>query len=274
MSKTVLVTLILLALAAPLTTATQLRQPVVSGKRYPRLVIRNAMVIDGNGTPASGPYDIVIEGNTIADSSRSIRSRSEAASRGGPPADAEIDATGKYVLPGLINAHGHVQDERGGIPQPLDYELKLWLASGITTVRDVGSDTQKTLALREASAAGDVAAPRIVRLRRRSMTGAGAARRGRRRGRGCASSRRMGADGIKTRRHRPRHHGRAGGRSRKAGLPHRPPRRRRRDQCLGRHQVRHHEHRALVRHPRRGDRRRRQDFPSSYNYNNEVDRFR
>jgi hypothetical protein len=64
-------------------------------------------------------------------------------------------------MPGLINAHAHVQEERGGIPQPLDYELKMWLACGITTVRDVGSNTAKTLRLRDQSAAGEVAAPRI-----------------------------------------------------------------------------------------------------------------
>ena len=40
---------------------------IQSGTRPARFVIRNAMVVIGNGTPASGPYDIVIEGNTIAD---------------------------------------------------------------------------------------------------------------------------------------------------------------------------------------------------------------
>ncbi|PYT03405.1 MAG: hypothetical protein DMF60_18520, partial [Acidobacteria bacterium] len=34
------------------------KQTVTSGKRSPRLVIRNAMVVDGNGTPMSGPKDI------------------------------------------------------------------------------------------------------------------------------------------------------------------------------------------------------------------------
>jgi hypothetical protein len=61
----------------------------------------------------------------------------------------------------LINAHGHVQDERAGVPQPVEYCLKLWLACGITTVRDVGSDLKKTLALRQKSASGEVAAPRL-----------------------------------------------------------------------------------------------------------------
>ena len=35
------------------------------GVRPKRLVIRGAMMIEGNGTPAEGPKDIVIEGNQI-----------------------------------------------------------------------------------------------------------------------------------------------------------------------------------------------------------------
>ncbi len=72
-----------------------------------------------------------------------------------------IDATGKYVLPGLINAHAHLQEERGGKPQPIEYELDIWLACGITTVRDVGSDTKRAMELRKQSAEGEIAAPRI-----------------------------------------------------------------------------------------------------------------
>ncbi|MGD0295533.1 MAG: amidohydrolase family protein [Bryobacteraceae bacterium] len=134
---------------------------IVSGHRYPRLIIRNAIIIEGNGTPAAGPKDIVIENGRITSI---IPLDPVAVGRGTaqrPQGDVEIDAAGKYVMPGLINAHAHVQEERGGIPQPLDYELKMWLACGITTVRDVGSNTQKTLQLRQQSAAGEVAAPRI-----------------------------------------------------------------------------------------------------------------
>ncbi len=113
------------------------------GKRYARLAIRNAMIVDGNGTPASGPKDIIIENNLIT----AVVPFDPVASQGGRrkrlPADVEIDAAGKYVLPGLINAHAHTQDERGGIPQPFEYELKIWLACGITTIRDVGSDIQE-----------------------------------------------------------------------------------------------------------------------------------
>ncbi|HEU4390195.1 MAG TPA: amidohydrolase family protein [Blastocatellia bacterium] len=137
------------------------KQPVAHGKRPARYAIRNATVIDGNGTPASGPKDIVIEGNLITDvvALDPVSLKRGEARR--PAADIEIDATGKYVLPGLINAHGHVQEDRGGIAQPLEYELKLWLACGITTVRDVGSDTKKTVQLRDRSNQGLVEAPRI-----------------------------------------------------------------------------------------------------------------
>ena len=161
MSKTTLLALMIASLVAPLTTARQLKQSPISGTRYQRLVIRNAMVVDGNGTPASGPKDIVIEGNSIADvvPLDPVAVREGRAKR--PTGDVEIDAAGKYVLPGLINAHGHVQYERGGTPQPVDYCLKLWLACGITTVRDVGSDTKQTLLLRDKSAKGEVVAPRL-----------------------------------------------------------------------------------------------------------------
>ena len=133
------------------------------GKRSPSLVIRNALVIDGTGTPAAGPFDILIEHNKITRivpiADAALATLGKLGDR--PKADREIDATGKYVLPGLINAHAHVQDERSGIMMDQDYELKLWLASGITSVRDVGSDTKKTIPLREKIAAGEIAGPRL-----------------------------------------------------------------------------------------------------------------
>jgi cytosine/adenosine deaminase-related metal-dependent hydrolase len=150
-----------LLLATALDAAGAQARTVVSGQRYPRFAIRNATIADGNGRPARGPADVVIEGNTIAEVVflDPVAIREGRARR--PAADVEIDATDKFVLPGLINAHGHVQEERGGTPQPLDYELKLWLASGITAVRDVGADTRKVLELRERSNRGEVASPRI-----------------------------------------------------------------------------------------------------------------
>src|SRR5713226_9202050 len=151
-------TLILLAL-----TATALAQPAPThGKRVRRLLIHNAIVVDGNGTPASGPKDIIIENNVISDVvPLDAVAMARAGGRSNIQADAVIDAGGRYVLPGLINAHAHLQEERGGKPQPLEYELNIWLSCGITTIRDVGSDTKRALEIRKQSAEGDLAAPRI-----------------------------------------------------------------------------------------------------------------
>lgn len=138
---------------------------VASGARPAgRWAIRNATVVDGSGAPARGPVDIIIEGARIVE----VQPLDPVAVRGGrakrPAADAEIDATGKYVLPGLINAHAHIQSNRSG--QSLggfDYYFKLQLASGITTLREVGAEKEEgSIALREQSAKGAIAAPRIL----------------------------------------------------------------------------------------------------------------
>src|SRR5688500_15107162 len=76
----------------------------VSGKRQKRIVVRNATVVDGSGKPAAGPFDIVIENDTIAQIvSFDPVAAKEGRARRPPRGDLEIDAAGKYVLPGLIN---------------------------------------------------------------------------------------------------------------------------------------------------------------------------
>lgn len=143
------------------TTAQRRAAPNDSGRRFQRLVIRNALVIDGNGKPAAGPYDIVVEDGFITEiAAIDPVAVKEGTAKRPAAGEIEIDAAGKYVLPGLINLHGHAQDGRGGKPQPVDYCMKLWLASGITTIRDVGSGP-KTLAWREQSDKNEIASPRI-----------------------------------------------------------------------------------------------------------------
>lgn len=146
--------LILILTAALGMVSAQTAKLPTAGKRYPRLVVRNAMVVEGVGTPAAGPKDIVIENDRITDIVSSD-------SRRRPGSDYEIDAAGRYVMPGLINLHGHIQDERAGQAMPVDYCLKLWLACGITTVRDVGSNFEESKKLRAGSKDGSVVAPRL-----------------------------------------------------------------------------------------------------------------
>jgi dihydroorotase-like cyclic amidohydrolase len=129
---------------------------VESGQRYDRLVIRNVVVVDGKGTPAKGPLDVIIEGNTIHSIRRTSRTKDAYQKE-----EHVLDGTGMYLLPGLINIHAHIHDSRAGQPLPFEYLYKLWLACGITTVRDVGSNYTKTIEERRKSQEGLMVAPRI-----------------------------------------------------------------------------------------------------------------
>ncbi len=68
-----------------------------------------------------------------------------------PPAAQVLDAHGKTALPGFIDMHTHVA------PQA----LPLWLAYGITTVKDVGNRFERILPLRDAERRGAIGSPRI-----------------------------------------------------------------------------------------------------------------
>ncbi|MBR9990271.1 MAG: amidohydrolase [Gemmatimonadetes bacterium] len=131
------------------------------GGPYNRLVIMGANIIDGTGAPMRGPVDIVIEGNRI----REIRGAGAPGVNRQriPPTDADhvIDAQGMYVLPGFVDLHGHTGGGQQGTPA--EYVYKLWLAHGITTIRDPGSGNgvDWTLRSRERSAKNEITAPRV-----------------------------------------------------------------------------------------------------------------
>ena len=77
----------------------------------PRLLIKNGTLIDGSGCDPVPKTLVVVEGNRIthvrpADSP--IRPES--------PDDMVIDATGMFILPGLIDAHCHISLHQGALP--------------------------------------------------------------------------------------------------------------------------------------------------------------
>ncbi len=128
---------------------------------YARLVLRGATVIDGTGAPPQGPMDVVIERNRIVEVRNAGYPGLPPRTQNRPEGDRVIDATGLYVLPGFVDVHAHI----GGASQgtPAEYVYKLWLAHGITTVRDPGSGNgiDWTVREKERSARNAITAPRI-----------------------------------------------------------------------------------------------------------------
>ena len=127
------------------------RDTAVHARKPGRLLIRHAMVIYGNGKPPYGPMDILVQDGVIANIAPSLPVE----------ADAVIDATGKYVMPGLVNTHMHWHDERAGVPMPIQYERNLYLASGVTLTRENGGNFGKSKQWQAESGADQIIAPRM-----------------------------------------------------------------------------------------------------------------
>jgi hypothetical protein len=129
---------------------------------YSRLVIRNAMVIPGHGGPPAGPYDILIEGNTIT---QMVPFDPVAAERRGNQerltGDRVIEANGMYVMPGMIDLHTHLRT----LPEELEYVYYLKLAMGVTTMVNA-ADRGLEAAMQEKvkSERNEIIAPRMFPL--------------------------------------------------------------------------------------------------------------
>ncbi|MFN0179129.1 MAG: amidohydrolase family protein [Gemmatimonadales bacterium] len=150
----------------------------LKGERYGRLVIRGATFVSGRGTPGSnramppeGPVDIVIEGNTIVDvvlmDPVNLASHGPGFKR--PTGDKIIDGKGMFVLPGLVEMHAHLPSPSSDLgPRGLDYAYRLYLGHGITTVRDAGTGAGLKLMTdqRKQAEANQLVAPRLILCQR------------------------------------------------------------------------------------------------------------
>ena len=130
---------------------------------FQQFIIRGVTLIDGTGAPPIGPVDVVVKKDRIA----SIHSVGypgvaiDASKR--PvlePGGKELNGEGMYMLPGFIDMHGHI----GGSQAPMaEYVFKLWMAHGITTIREpsAGNGLDWVLDQKIKSEKNIITAPRI-----------------------------------------------------------------------------------------------------------------
>lgn len=131
---------------------------------YKRLILRGGYVIDGTGAPPFGPVDIVIENDRITQiknvGTPGLPINPENRPKKG---DREIDAHGKFILPGFIDLHSHIHSLKSQQGVSPEYIFKLQLAHGITTIRSLGSGGVKRIVdFKNRSANNEITAPRIV----------------------------------------------------------------------------------------------------------------
>ena len=130
---------------------------------FNQLIIRGVTLINGDGSPPRGPIDIVVENNII----KQIQvvgypgvAINEAYRPKLKEGGKELDANGMYLMPGFVDMHGHIGGGAQGAEW--DYVFKLWMAHGVTTVREPsGRGIDYTLDLKERSADNSIVAPRI-----------------------------------------------------------------------------------------------------------------
>jgi imidazolonepropionase-like amidohydrolase len=113
------------------------------------VAITHATVIDPGAATTRRDMTIVVRGTRIEQVGASASVR--------PPASARvIDATGKFVIPGLWDMHVHT-DVPGGRAL-----LALYVANGVTGVRDMDGDLARLRGFQRDIAAGTLVGPRLV----------------------------------------------------------------------------------------------------------------
>ncbi|MBV1907586.1 MAG: amidohydrolase family protein [Pseudomonadales bacterium] len=110
------------------------------------VLLSNCRLIDGILDQPRDHMSILIRGDRIV----------EIIDGSGPSGGSidVLDCTGKTVMPGLIDSHVHATLMG-------EEDLSLFLATGVTTARDVGGKLEKVLALRQRLKLGEVLGPRL-----------------------------------------------------------------------------------------------------------------
>jgi len=133
-----------LAVLSILAAAACARQPA----GLPTTAFVGARLIDGTGDSPIEDAALVVQGGRIL----AVGGRNAVQL---PRGATVVDLSGKTIIPGLINAHGHVGDTRGleaghYSEENVLAQLNLYARYGITTVMSLGGDAEPSVRLRNA----------------------------------------------------------------------------------------------------------------------------
>jgi imidazolonepropionase-like amidohydrolase len=118
----------------------------ISGGHFDKLALVGANVIDATGGPVLHDATVLIESGRIT----AVGPRDRVAI---PEVAHRMDVSGLTLLPGLWDMHAHFEQVEWG---------PVYLASGATTVRDVGNELEFVTSVRDAVASGRGLGPRML----------------------------------------------------------------------------------------------------------------
>src|SRR5712691_1157231 len=124
-------------------------------------MLTNATVIDGTGSPPQPNVTIAIERGRIVDMAPTPQGPTVIAAGAGTTI---VDLAGKFVVPGIINGHGHVG------PPPRDPQLRQYALYGVTTTTSMYFDQDDVQQFKLRQKAGDLRGARILTVMYRFMS--------------------------------------------------------------------------------------------------------
>jgi imidazolonepropionase-like amidohydrolase len=119
------------------------------------LIIHDVTLVDGTGAPAKPHQTVIVEDGKIAAIDNSGMGFA------GKLPGKHVDGSGKFLIPGLWDMHVHMVFG-DWFPQGKEITLPLFIANGITGVRDMGGELDVLQQWRKEISAGALIGPRIV----------------------------------------------------------------------------------------------------------------
>jgi imidazolonepropionase-like amidohydrolase len=118
----------------------------IPGSHASTLAVVGATLIDGTGAAPVPDAAVVIHNGRIVAAGPKSKVKI-------PKQAHVVDASGKFILPGLWDMHAHFEQVEWG---------PIYLAAGVTTVRDCGNEFEFITAVRDAIAQGRGLGPRLL----------------------------------------------------------------------------------------------------------------
>jgi imidazolonepropionase-like amidohydrolase/Tol biopolymer transport system component len=133
-------------------TGIEILVEIKADKPEGQIAFTNARIITMEGDQVLENATLLVEGNTIKAIGGDVKY---------PKSAKVIDCTGKTIMPGMVDVHGHLGNFRYGLSPQKQWEYYANLAYGVTTAHDPSSNSEMIFSQSEMIKAGEMVGPRL-----------------------------------------------------------------------------------------------------------------